>query len=458
MANLIIIFPYLNCFIFMLYGVIRRVMVFPRRDYVFTSRSKDIKTNWPFSLKNLQLCLKHGVKDVLPPFQPLDAVRNQTFRRCTVENENIIHNNNNNHIIIDGGPSGPDDHDHAEVLNSFHNTKQLNQKLVDACIDTITSCRSGETDFPSTTTSVCQSEIEDHSVPTNRSTSSPLQTDTSLEASVEAEPEPRGPRVAHQKTQTTNRTSGKRCRVIVKFSSHSDRSSTEDIASNCTNPSETMASKICPVCKTFSSSSNTTLNAHIDQCLSVESSTPKWTMDSKLTRHRIKPRKTKMMVDIYATAAHCTLEDLDRRNGSNWATVSNFPIRQSDKSEIPVEDAKEGLSPGPSDHHTSADVGAVYIDSNGVKLRILSKSDDAPSVPKLIEHLRPRKPLKGGKGSKFVSARKKKRRAYRYNKYLKLAQSKKLLSTKSRSSSVRLSCFNCFIFASPLLVLFICLT
>ncbi|PON47186.1 hypothetical protein PanWU01x14_245670 [Parasponia andersonii] len=421
---------------------------FSIRDYVFTSRSKDIKTNWPFSLKNLQLCLKHGVKDVLPPFQPLDAVRNQYFRSsCTVENQDIVrnnnnNNNNNNNICIDGEPSGPDDHDHAELLDSsFHNTRpQLNQKLAAdvVCIHTTTSCRSGsgeENDqFPSTTTSVCQSEIEDHSLPTNRSTTSPLQTDTSLEASVEVEPTAARPRVAH-KTQTTTRTSAKKCRLIVKFGSQSDRSSTEDIASNCTNPSETMASKICPVCKTFSSSSNTTLNAHIDQCLSVES-TPKWTVDSKLTRHRIKPRKTKLMVDIYATASHCTLEDLDRRNGSNWATVASLPIQPSEKSEMPVEDTKQRVSPAPSDHHTRADVGAVYVDSNGIKFRILSKSDDSPSVSKVIEHLRPRKPLKGGKGSKFMSTRKKKRRAYKYNKYLKLVQSKKLFSSKSRSSPI----------------------
>ncbi|XP_062079104.1 uncharacterized protein LOC133783482 [Humulus lupulus] len=430
---------------------------FSIRDYVFTSRNKDIKTNWPFSQENLQLCLKHGVKDVLPPFQALDSVRNQTFRRCTIEDENItsdnnnnINNNNNNNSssnIIDGEPSeSPDDHDddHPEVLlDSFHNTQaqQLNQKqqLADVCIDTIASCGSGENDFPSTTTtsSVCQSEIDnqDLSAPTNRSTTSPsLQTDTSTE--------PAPPPLVH-KTQTTNRNSGKKCRLIVKFGSHSDRSSTEDIASNCSNPSEAMTSKICPVCKVFSSSSNTTLNAHIDQCLSVDS-TPKWTVDTKLSRHRIKPRKTKLMVDIYETASPCTLEDLDRRNGSNWATVSNFPIQQSSEksdSEMPVEDTKRVSSSGPSDHHSDdVDVGAVYIDANGIKLRILSKSDDVPSVSKLIEHLRPRKPLKGGsnKGSKFLSTRKKKRRQYKYNKYLnKLAQTKKkLLSSKSRSSLI----------------------
>jgi hypothetical protein len=49
-------------------GVINKNNCLYCRDYVFTTPSKDIKTNWPFSLKNLQLCSKHGVKDVLPPF------------------------------------------------------------------------------------------------------------------------------------------------------------------------------------------------------------------------------------------------------------------------------------------------------------------------------------------------------------------------------------------------------
>ncbi|KAL5577738.1 hypothetical protein UlMin_019437 [Ulmus minor] len=390
---------------------------FSIRDYVFTARSKDINTNWPFSPKNLQLCLKHGVKNVLPPFQPLDTVRNQSIRRCTVDSSNNISNLNN------GNPSGCDDH---AALDPLNNNDQLKEKLADA---TTSSCRSGENEFPSTTTSVCQSEIEE-SVPTNRSTTSPLQTDTSFEA------EPPRPRVAHKATtQTTNRNSGKKCRLIVKFNSHSDRSSTEDIASNCTNVSEAMASKICPVCKTFSSSSNTTLNAHIDQCLSVES-TPKWTMNSKLTRHKIKPRKSRFMVDIYTTALPCTLEDLDRRNGSNWAAVSNFAAQESEKSEMPVEDKKmPRMLPDPSDHSTSVDVGEVYIDSNGVKVRILSKTDDAPSASKLLAHLRPRKPLKAGKGSKFLPSKKKKRHVSKFNKFLKRApQSKKLPSSKPHYS------------------------
>ncbi|KAL2456437.1 hapless 8 [Forsythia ovata] len=87
-----------------------------------------------------------------------------------------------------------------------------------------------------------------------------------------------------------------------------------------------MTSKVCPVCNTFSSSSNTTLNAHIDQCLSGESKI-KWTANSRVTEHRIKPRKTGLMVDIYETASYCTLEELDRRNGTNWALNLGFPAQ-----------------------------------------------------------------------------------------------------------------------------------
>jgi hypothetical protein len=101
-------------------------------------------TNWPFSLKNLQLCLKHGVKDVLPPFQSLDKVRSQPFERCMSESSTLVDNKNLSNS--DGKPSRPNDH--AEL--DFSENAQLNQKQEEACIETI-SCRSqGENDFPST--------------------------------------------------------------------------------------------------------------------------------------------------------------------------------------------------------------------------------------------------------------------------------------------------------------------
>ncbi|KAJ0246115.1 hypothetical protein HA466_0176910 [Hirschfeldia incana] len=47
---------------------------FSIRDYAFTYRTKNIQKSWPFSSTSLQLFLKHGLSDPLPPFQPLGSV------------------------------------------------------------------------------------------------------------------------------------------------------------------------------------------------------------------------------------------------------------------------------------------------------------------------------------------------------------------------------------------------
>ncbi|WCJ32527.1 hypothetical protein M5689_013947 [Euphorbia peplus] len=379
---------------------------FSIRDYVFAARSKDIKKNWPFSLKNLQLCMKHGVKEFLPPLQASKASR----KRCMVETRSVETGKADDHAVLDASDE-----------------PQLNGKLAESCLD-ISSCRSGdENDFPSTTTSVSHSEIE--SLTVNRLCSSQTETFRRTSAVFDAS--------GNNKTENTSRPPSKKCKLIVKFGGNLDRSSTEDIASNSTTVSEIMTSKVCPVCKTFSSSSNTTLNAHIDQCLSVES-TPQWTSDSKLTRHRIKPRKTRMMVDIYSTALPCTLEELDRRNGTNWATVSCLPTREVEKTgnaETIVETKKMRVSHAhPED---VGDVGPVYIDENGTKLRILSKFDDQPSASKAAEDIETRKPLKGDKGVKYISKKKKKCLAQKHYKFLKLAsQSKNNFSQKSHGSQI----------------------
>ncbi|KAL4342246.1 hypothetical protein GQ457_08G008090 [Hibiscus cannabinus] len=395
---------------------------FSIRDYVFTARNKDIKKNWPFSPKNLQLCLKHGLKDPLPPFEPLGTVRNQSVERCVVETSSLEKQTTRK---SGDEPSGTNDH----VVLESSNDAYSNHKLAGTCIDD-SLCRSGGehgNDLPSTTASVSQSDID--SVLVNKQSELPLETDTTVEASVEVQAAGKV-----RKTESTTRPSGKKCRLVVKFGAHTERSLTEDIASSSTMLSESMASKVCPVCKTFSSSSNTTLNAHIDQCLSDEP-TPKWTVDSKLSRHRIKPRKTRMMVDVYATAKPCTLEELDRRNGTCWATASNILSRDSGRLEISDEEKNQrasNLNP-----KNTGDVGAVYFDANGTKIRILSKSDEVPLVSKVGDDPGPSKDFKGNKGSKFLSTKKKRRHSSKHHKNLKLApQSRKLFSHKTRSSTM----------------------
>ncbi|KAF5200625.1 Hapless protein [Thalictrum thalictroides] len=133
-----------------------------------------------------------------------------------------------------------------------------------------------------------------------------------------------------------------------------------------------MASKVCPVCKTFSSTSNTTLNAHIDQCLAADSTSIGDMNESRLTQHRIKPRMKRSMVDIYATAPRCTLEELDRRNGSNWAADLSSP---STAAKANAGEKRQRLSG--VDLEGTDDESPVYIDSNGKKILILSKISSA---------------------------------------------------------------------------------
>uniref|UniRef100_A0A5B6Z1G7 Hapless 8 n=1 Tax=Davidia involucrata TaxID=16924 RepID=A0A5B6Z1G7_DAVIN len=388
---------------------------FSIRDYVFGARSKDINTNWPFSQKNLQLCLRHGVKDLLPPFQLLDSVRNRSVKSA-IESTSLL---DKEYIgNSDGKPSRPSDH--FDTVSS--DDAECNKKLaVEDSVNINSSGSEGEKEFPSTTTSQI-SQFEADSV-----TPCPaLETDTSPEAAA-----------ASLKKESAAQPPVKKCRLIVKLgnNNNTDPCSNEDIImSNYMAFSETMASKVCPVCKTFSSSSNTTLNAHIDQCLSVES-TVNWTANAKVIKHRIKPRKTRLMVDIYTTASPCTLEDLDRRNGTNWATNLSMPAQEI-TGVLCSEERKQGVSP--VNLEGTGDEGAVYIDANGRKLRILSKFNESP-VSEAVVSPGSRKLLKGGKGSKFLSSNKKKGHAQKHQKYLKLApQSKNFCSLKPhRGSEIR---------------------
>jgi hypothetical protein len=167
--------------------------------------------------------------------------------------------------------------------------------------------------------------------------------------------------------------SEKKCKFAVKLGTPTDTRRTEDIASNSSSVSDPMASKTCPVCKVFASTSNTTLNAHIDQCLSAESNTE--LVETVLVKPKVKPRKKRLLEDIYKDAIPYTLEDLDRRNGTNWAVELAM-------STVSKEVCTENQNPEvvPFDRRGDEREGDVYVDSNGIKIRILSKCSDAPLV------------------------------------------------------------------------------
>ena len=195
----------------------------------------------------------------------------------------------------------------------------------------------------------------------------------------------------------------------------------------------------CPICKTFSSASNTTLNAHIDQCISIDSSpviskpnkprvNQPLSVDSAVplvTSKPSKPRgkplmKVKTMVDIYATAKECTLEELDKRNGTNWAVISSYTNRVvADKSEV---SKKRKVAP--------VGVGPVYVDAKGQKLRIITEF----SEKKTSSTTRWREQQEDGSNEKKSSSQgskenskssRKRRQGKKHHKYLKLNNSHK---------------------------------
>lgn len=376
---------------------------FSIRDFVFAARNKDISLNWPFSQKNLQLCLKHGVKDVLPPFQPMDSLRESSMKRYTAETSCNSEESN-----LDNRPVLLKNH----LTTSITKDHRWNHELAEGYRDSDSFPSSGgEKDLAFKATATANSEVE--SVSTSNLPLSEVSDERVAAASA-----------VNDKTKSSaSQLSDKKCQVPLKLRISTCRSAAEDITSACTVPCEVMTSQICPVCEAFSSSSNTTLNAHIDQCLSSQS-TPNW-INPKLIKPRVKPRKIRLMSDICATAPRCTLEDLDRRNGTNWATNADSPTPDT-------EVLTEGKSHRVSSRYlaNNGDDGAVYIDSSGRKIRILSKFNDMPSLslPKATEDLRAEKQTKKGMTNIFFSSTRKRRLAKRL-KYLKVNRQKKRFSS-----------------------------
>lgn len=340
---------------------------------------------------------------LLPPFQSIDSVREQSIKGCA-----------DNHNRLDQEDlSNPDErttrqsHQYESV---FVNGASCNQKLNLDRFHIISSV-SGQGEGG------ISSEVgQSHS---KKATEVAFLSDSSKKQVVGAIL----PETLKTDARVQREPSVKKSRVFLKLGTSAG--STKEDSTLSSFMSEIMGSKVCPICKTFLSSSNTTLNAHIDQCLSGES-TMKWLADPRVIKHKIKPRKLRSLVDIYATAKHCTLEDLDRRNGTNWAT-NPTPIDQS--GELCVKERVEKMPSG-GIKDTSHEEGEVCIDTNGKKVMILSKFSEAAPVDGIT-----RAP-KGDKGSKLlINKKQKKPCVLKHQQFLKLAPHGKPCSLKPRPTS-----------------------
>jgi len=330
------------------------------RDYVFASRSKGIKRSWPFHPHSLELCLNHGVKDPLPPFEPPDLIRSQPlntsrdFEQSAACPEAIISVG-----LVKNRDAGSSNEYTGDI--NFQSCQPVDESLAPTPYTSPEDGKSGIDQVGSTN----ESDHTDEAIPIDLQDNSCTKASRRTEVAV--------PLRRLRNIDSSCEPSEKKCKFVVKLGASTDIRRAEDIASNSSSISDPMASKTCPVCKVFASTSNTTLNAHIDQCLSAESNTEH--VETVLVKSKVKPRKKRLMVDIYKTALPYTLEDLDRRNGTNWAVeLAMSPVSK--------EVCTENRSPEvvSFDRRDDEREGDVYVDSNGIKIRILSKCNDVPLV------------------------------------------------------------------------------
>ncbi|XP_062225897.1 uncharacterized protein LOC133924402 [Phragmites australis] len=378
---------------------------FSIRDYVFASRSKGVKRSWPFHPRSLQLCLKRGVKDPLPPFEPPNLIRSQPFNILTGVEQSAASSEAIACVgLVKTRDAGSSNVDTSDI--NFQSCQPVDESLGLSPYTSPEDGKSGIDQVGSTN----ESDHTEGAIPVDLQDNSCTKESRRTEVAV--------PSWRSRNLDSSCEPSEKKCKFVVKLGTPTDIRRAEDIASNSSSVSDPMASKTCPVCKVFASTSNTTLNAHIDQCLSAESNTE--LVETVVVKPKVKPRKKRLMVDIYKTALPYTLEDLDRRNGTNWAIELAMPT-------VNKEVCTGNRTPEvvPFDPRDDEREGDVYVDSNGIKIRILSKCSDAPLM--LRDELGSRKVAKHetGKGiliskkifkSKFLKNEKLKMHGKKYNK------------------------------------------
>ncbi|KAG2572765.1 hypothetical protein PVAP13_7KG201600 [Panicum virgatum] len=372
---------------------------FSIRDYVFASRSKSVKRSWPFHPNSLQLCLKRGVKDPLPPFEPPDLIRSQPLNTFT----DVVQSAACSEAIASAGlvktrDAGSSNEGTSDI--NFQSCQPADESLGPSPYTSPEDGKSGIDQVGSTN----ESDHTDEALPIDLQDNSCTKASRQTEVAVPSWPS--------RNLDSSCDPSEKKGKFVVKLGTPTEIRRTEDIASNSSSVSDPMASKTCPVCRVFASTSNTTLNAHIDRCLSAESNTEH--VETVFVKPKVRPRKKRLIEDIYETSLPCTLEDLDRRNGTNWA------VELAVSKEVCTENRSPEVAP--SDRRVDEREGDVYVDSNGIKIRILSKCSDAPLV--LRDDLGPRKVAKHETGKGILMSKKIQKSKMLKNKNLKIHREK----------------------------------
>ncbi|VAH48689.1 unnamed protein product [Triticum turgidum subsp. durum] len=321
--------------------------------------SKGIKRSWPFHPQSLELCLKRGVKDLLPPFEPPNLLRSRSFYTC---------------VDSEQSAACPE----ADAFVDLVKAREAGLTNVNTAGINLQSCQSADESLgPSQYTPTEGGKTgtdQDGNVNELGDTSEAIQAYQEDNICTKGSSRTEVARPYLKSLGSSRETSEKKGKLLVKSGSMTDIRQRKDLSYYSSSVLNPKASNTCPVCKVFSSPSNTTLNAHIDQCLyAVSNAEP--VVETVIVKPKVKQRKMQLMVDIYKTALPYTLDDLDRRNGTNWAIDLSVPA-------VNKVVCTKNRSPRvvPSEAKDSERDSDVYVDSNGIKIRILSKPIGAPLV------------------------------------------------------------------------------
>lgn len=377
-----------------------------------------MKLSWPFAAQFLQLGLKHGVNDLLPPFENPVIVGTQSL--CKVAQlvqpaafskpERIAAHFD----VLEPADAGPSDGAPASVRQDPTINPSPEDGKSAFCRGFIANELSHSDDGTAMTMRTPQQAKE------ISSQISGLPCLVSLSgSSSKAQFQPEVTDLGNTPEKLCEPLE-KKNRLIPKLDTILETSKAEDLAEM-----HSRALYVCPVCRVFSCTLITTLNAHMDQCLSMGSNS-KPAM-SNVPEHRVKPRKRRLMVDIYATSCHCTLEDLDKRNGTSWASELSL-IAAPVNSLCAAHTKRPEVSPTDSTNNGN---GAVSADPNGVKLRILSKFNGQKLSKENFKLRKHAKEAKENKDKHFASK-------HLENKKL-MAQTQQLISLNMLQPQVFLS-------------------
>ncbi|KAG4395572.1 hypothetical protein AAZX31_20G228400 [Glycine max] len=121
------------------------VKPFSIRQYVIASRHINILHNWPFHEKHLQLCLNHGLKEVLPPFGRQTSPA-ESLQGCSNLMQSLDDNDNKEadfckaevpHLIDDDHPQSTNNEcvykvtNHTSAHEEASHSNQLNCSISD---------------------------------------------------------------------------------------------------------------------------------------------------------------------------------------------------------------------------------------------------------------------------------------------------------------------------------------